>query len=97
MSSPDCVHACRPPYASFDRNRPCPACLEQHGRDMDVSYAEYTLQKQHLQLLKAVPATDAEWLTHCDELAPLELVASMSLDFRSKPGIDSLPSGWEVP
>ncbi len=94
MSSRKCRFGCTPPYDQI--GRPCPECRANHERDMDVSYAEYILEKQCKELDKILPATDAEWRAHCDEVAPLEPVASLSLDFRSKPGIDSLPSFWET-
>jgi hypothetical protein len=87
MSSEQCKFGCQPPYMS-DPHRPCPACQRWHDEAMDRSYEEYRLQQLSDVEEMIISATDREWHDHLDQVAPV-VASNFSLDFRSKPFIDS--------
>ncbi len=69
MSSRRCEYGCRPPYQSG--NRPCKACREKHERDMDRSFHDYVEQQEARTAAEYAPATDAEWRSYLDQVAPV--------------------------
>jgi hypothetical protein len=69
MSSERCVHGCQPPY--YRLGEPCAACRAWHDEAMDRSFEEYRLEQESDRQDAFVPATDAEWRMHLDQVAPV--------------------------